>query len=214
MLLLKDVIESVMIESGQYILESIEDTLLSNARFLKLCNREVKLFSKYRPVEGTCRGFLRNHMKFDGLQHAIPRNISGIYYDGNALSGVDLHLELGYHTARRPMPHLSYSYSADGVLHLAIPDGYYHYDYIADHAFDEKQCGWPTIDNSYCDQIQDMISGRFMMSVGRSRRAFTVQELTLTTDADTLTSEGMTLYDQASEELKINRSSWWLAVAP
>ena len=57
----------------------------------------------------------------------------------------------------------------------------------------------------------DMIEGQFMTAVGRSRRAFTYQNLPIETDAEALVEEGKEKYERALESLR-GRSRWWLAV--
>lgn len=59
--------------------------------------------------------------------------------------------------------------------------------------------------------FMDMVTGKFMQAIGRSRRAFTLDDLPVTSDSDSLVTEGKDLYDQAYEKLE-ERNSWALAI--
>jgi hypothetical protein len=54
-------------------------------------------------------------------------------------------------------------------------------------------------DPEWC--FYDLVLGQFLQMIGRSRRAFTYQELPITTDADQLVTEGTTLYENARDTL-------------
>lgn len=58
---------------------------------------------------------------------------------------------------------------------------------------------------------RDMIEGKFLQAVGRSRRAFTYGALPVESDAEALRQEGKDMYDDALESLA-TRHKWWLAV--
>jgi hypothetical protein len=47
----------------------------------------------------------------------------------------------------------------------------------------------------------DLLLGQFLQMIGRSRRAFTYNELPITTDADQLVTEGTEMYNTAKETL-------------
>jgi hypothetical protein len=61
-------------------------------------------------------------------------------------------------------------------------------------------------DNSFID----MITGYFLVSLGRSRRAFTIADLPISPDASDLVSEGKELIDAADEDMKENEGLWYL----
>lgn len=50
-----------------------------------------------------------------------------------------------------------------------------------------------------------LLLARFMKGIGRSRRAFTLSEITITTDADALVSDGETLEDKTIEDMNNNK---------
>jgi hypothetical protein len=59
--------------------------------------------------------------------------------------------------------------------------------------------------------LEDLLLGRFMQIVGRSRRAFTFNELPITTDAKEMVAEGTDIYEKAEKAL-YSRHKWWRAI--
>ena len=57
----------------------------------------------------------------------------------------------------------------------------------------------------------DMVLGKFMHKVGRSRRAFTLNNSPVQFDAEQLVQEGTQIYDQAKERL-YEQGDWWNAI--
>lgn len=68
----------------------------------------------------------------------------------------------------------------------------------------------PTIDDNDNTFFQ-LLTGKFMRALAMSRRAFTIQELPLTSDADTLASDGVTMEKEAMEDLESKSQLWYLA---
>ena len=59
----------------------------------------------------------------------------------------------------------------------------------------------PTI-TTHDHVLFQLLQGMFLQGIGRSRRAFTLNDLPIVMDADTLASEGETLIDKAMENLQ------------
>jgi hypothetical protein len=59
----------------------------------------------------------------------------------------------------------------------------------------------------------DLCSARFLETVGRVRRAFTQDDLQITTDAKELVEEGMKMYEDARTQM-YNRQEWYKAQRP
>ena len=75
---------------------------------------------------------------------------------------------------------------------------------------DEKQYECLTIDHND-DDFFDLLTARFLKSVGRNRRAFTLNDLPITVDADTLVSEGESMEALAKEDMENKSNKFWLA---
>lgn len=50
-----------------------------------------------------------------------------------------------------------------------------------------------------------LLKARFMQGIGRSRRAFTISDITITTDADAMVSDGEALEEKTMEDLHFNK---------
>lgn len=61
------------------------------------------------------------------------------------------------------------------------------------------------------DEFFDLLEGMFLKALGQSRRAFTMNDLPIVSDADTLASDGKAMIDQAIEDLRTNKSKFYLA---
>lgn len=61
------------------------------------------------------------------------------------------------------------------------------------------------------DQFLDLLQGMFLRALGVSRRAFTLNDLPLTTDGADIASEGQSLEEAAMEEIRNNKSKFYLA---
>jgi hypothetical protein len=66
------------------------------------------------------------------------------------------------------------------------------------------------IDDNF-DEFFELLKGKFMVSVGMSRRAFTLNELPVTMDADTMVSEGKEIIEAALEDITDTNSKWYQA---
>lgn len=68
----------------------------------------------------------------------------------------------------------------------------------------------PTIDYNE-DTFFDLLQGMFLKAIGNSRKAFTLNDLPLTTDGAEIASEGQSLEESAMEELRNNKAKFYLA---
>lgn len=65
----------------------------------------------------------------------------------------------------------------------------------------------------YSGVLLKILSGRFLLSLARSRRAFTYNDLPVTTDASSLAQEGQKEYDDGIAQM-ISRHEWWTSIRP
>jgi len=61
------------------------------------------------------------------------------------------------------------------------------------------------------DVFFKLLAGKFLMGLARSRRAFILNDVPITTDADTLYSEGQAMEEKAEEDLSEKVGKWYLA---
>lgn len=196
------IVEILLLESGQYI-SDLDATLLDIPKIELMIKRELGIYSRYMPNKVTTQGHLYDKKVFTvELDGCIPNNIVDIRTDRFNF--------VGYTTAPIPGPVHSYYWRYDKpVLYFRYPEGEYLYSYIAPHVYDETNKILPTIEIH--SKFITMLMGRFLMSVGKSRRAFTIDEIPINTDADSMLNEGKDIYDSAIEEVRLN-SAFNLAV--
>ncbi len=207
----------VLIESGQYVL-GMGSTFMKtgDSDFFKLLvNRELKYYSKYNPLTGVHFGELHNGMKFIGAGHPIPKAITNIYYDYGD-SKTLLPLFIGLANYREPVnrfPNSLWTYK-NKTLICKFPSGEYTYDWIAEHSMVEIEGGcdydMPGISESDSSFI-NLVVGKFMLSLGRSRRSTILQDSPFELDYDSLVSEGDELYQSTKESLQ-EKSKFWRAI--
>lgn len=198
----QNILDVIMLETGQYI-SDLQATLLDQTKLELLIKKELGLYSRYRPNKVTRVDTLYNG-KIYTMEHdnIIPNAITDIRTDRFNTMGINL----------TPIPGPVHCYHwnyTKPTLYFRYPEGQYIVSYIVDHVYDETTDKIESIELH--DKFMNLIVGRFMQTVGRSRRAFTVDEIPINTDASEMISEGKEIYDSALEEIKIN-SAFNLAV--
>lgn len=199
---LDNIIDTLLLESGQYI-SDLSPTLLIKEKVELMIERELGLYSRYLPTKVITRMRLYNGKIFsipeDGF---IPTAISDIR--------TDRLIPNGYTVAMVPGSVHNYYWRYDKpILYLRYPDQEYIVHYIADHVYDKVNKTISTI--NIHDRFITMLVGRFLMTVGRSRRAFTVADIPITSDASEMISEGKELYETTLQEVRTN-SAFNLAI--
>lgn len=202
MITYQDLVDQILIESGQW-LPGLEATMLNKPQIDSMIRRELQVYSRYLPREITRRGKLHNGYTFtkevDGV---IPKNITRINANNFPYSGF-----FPYSTIPVSLHNFNWKYE-NGTLYMRHPEGIYDYSFITDHKYENDQIdSLSANDNLFID----LLVGRFMMSLGRSRRAFVLNDLSFNTDADSMYSEGKELYDTTLEFIK-EHSAFHLAI--
>lgn len=202
MVTLQDLIDVILLESGQFIAD-LDATLLDKKKLEIMIARELGLYSRYLPHTRTLEGRLYNGKTFtqegDGF---VPKAVVSIRTDKFNF--------IGYSITPIPASVHSYYWRYDKpVLYFRYPDGVYTYTYMVDHVYDKVTARIETINIE--DRLINLLVGRFLMTVGKSRRAFTVSEIPIETDASEMISEGKEIYDETLEFIKLN-SSFNLAI--
>lgn len=198
-----DLTEQLLLETGQFI-GGLDATLLIESNLVAMYKRELAFYSKYHPLQGTTSGRLYNNKVFqlendsvipDQIIEIYRREVSSYLFGGSRRNGL-----VSNYFWRYDKP----------VLRFNLADDIYEYSYIINHKWDDANRVIPTL--SLADhKFINLCVGRFMMTVGRSRRAFTIDELPISTDAAELVSEGKEIYDAAVDEVK-QSSDYWLAL--
>ena len=190
MLTYDDLLELTFTETGQYLID-LETTMLDRNKVELLIERELNWFSKYYPVRKRASLYL-----FDGKQFTIeqdgdiPFNILSIQRQYNQAS-------LSYQMWGKPRyRNPSFTYN-NGHLSLCGESGVYDIEYSVYHRYDKERGCIDTLTSE--SPFVNLFIAKFMISVGRSRKAFLLNDLPLTMDSDSMVSEGQELYQSTRE---------------
>lgn len=228
---LDELIDYVMTESGEFIVGELETTQINRHRFHLIVKRALAIYSKYRPL--TDRQTLAvsaslNMTDISGgttpawISRVVPVNDSTSDGGSSQSAAAFIYGNAGglsdpYYASGRPRQ-IPWEYNKP-TLSVSGSDGMYDITMHRPHTLEDiekddnnlvTEATIPSID--YADDIFfDILVGFFLMSLGRSRRAFTLNDLPVTMDASDLVSEGETKVNEAKERLT-EQSSWYLAL--
>jgi hypothetical protein len=216
---LQEIFERVMIDSGQFLI-SIDEIELDVPRFKILVQHSLAFYSRYSPIvdhilvdieNSESRQFVFTESMYrygipNYISDLIPIRISGVVpyylreYD-RPRSNIDIKVEFPW-VYRRPI--------------LTVPTNA-QFDVKAVYHHKLRNIGTdqsPLWDiQSISDEDQeffDLVAGRFMIAIGRNRRAFTIQELPIQVDASTMVDEGKTKEETAKREIQENKIKFYL----
>jgi len=225
---LTELIDLVMIESGEFILGDLDNTLLDIDKFWKLVKRVLKTYAQYRAYTAT-RNVTVNRGKYTyttALTYGIPNWISSV-------TPVEVTGAIGiYQFAQREV-----SERIDEFTLLELPRGFQwrydkptlyvtesgrmevieHYEHSYTVTTDStglvEEVAFPTLDFGEDKLFVDLLVGKFLQALGRSRRAFTLEELPINMDAAELVTEGTELWNETITKLEEGGASrWWDAL--
>lgn len=192
-------IEYLLVNSGQYLLGDFVTTSgMEEKYFIALVKSVLVTYSNFIPVEKRKTMKLFNGLKFDGKNgQDIPQFIVEIRNKnqnvvGNILFGTNKNSVISKH---------HWEFNSDNSLSFRYPQGYYEVHYAVNHKYDEETHSIDTLSEG--DPLfLDLFTAQMMLSIGKSRRAFLLNDLPFTIDADSLVSEGESLKDSTMEKLK------------
>lgn len=205
---LDELIEAVLIESGQFLGE-LEATLIDPRQFESMARRELKKYQKFRPLVKTASGDLFNAKSFsdDYGPEDIPLAITEIKHTHSSFHA------LFYGGQRYGVVSNYYWRYEKPLLFFNYPRDIYQYSYIANRKYDAEKRIFEDLDIDSDFAFVDIITGRFMMILGRSRRAFSLNDVPIVNDGSDLVSEGKEILESAYESIK-ESSYWYHAIIP
>jgi len=225
---LTELIDLVMIESGEFILGDLSNTLLDTDKFWKMTKRVLKTYDQYRTFTATRNVTVssRKYIYTVALPYGIPDWVSSV-------TPVEVAGAVGiYQFAQREV-----SERIDEFTLLEIPRAFqWRYDkptlYVTENGLMEviehyehsytviedspglvEEVTLPTLDLGEDKLFIDLVVAKFLQALGRSRRAFTLEELPINMDATELVSEGTDLWNETITKLEEGGASrWWDAL--
>lgn len=200
MITYEELIDLALIQTGQYILD-VEDLEIDRPKLEMLLIRELAWFSGYHPVKKSGEFLLYNDKEFteekDGV---IPVNITNIRRLQTSSYPLFTNSMGRYATSLRwrySKPYLTFMY----------PSQIYIVDYFAPHKYEDGKI--KTLDSH--SPFVNLFIAQFMISLGRGRASFVLNDIPITTNADALISEGQELL-QSTKEFIQETSSYHFAI--
>lgn len=203
-----DLMDSFSIQSGQFILENIEDaTMFNHGLVEKLITRELAIYSRYLPLVVTEMLELYDGKVFDNNPASLPR------FKPMLISEIRNKNGLTQYFSFNRFGNISNQYwrydPETGVFKTFLPKQVYEVKYAVAHQYDPVSKSIPTLNLTDTFFI-DMFVGRLMVSIGRSRRSFALNDLPFAQDGEQLVAEGQGIYEKAEQDIQTT-STWMLA---
>lgn len=217
---LQELFDLILLRSGEFLVP-IDKVELDIHKFRLLVSNALGWYSKYVPkVEylyinannTNSRQYVFVEEAFplgvpDIISDVIPIRISGVVpyylreYD-RPRSNLDIKVEFPW-LYRKPVLTLPTNAEFD------VKSAYYHR--LKNYGTND-QAQWEVRTITQEDQeFIDLLVGRFLISLGKSRRAFTIEALPIKVDAEELVSEGKELEENAKKEILENKHEWFLS---
>lgn len=212
---LTEIIDYVMLDTGQWIVGDIENINLDKKKFWLIVNRALGIYDKFKPITKKIPLFVSSSPYIFGDDEA-PEWISKMYPSGvmsnfnlfgfGASSGDPIPIVFRYdkpklYFANASSVEITGHYKRKVIFEYNTPD---------DVASGIKDVDIPDMDVSDYKFIK-LITGYFLVAVGRSRRAFTVSDFPINMDSEQLISEGNILASDIEDSLS-ETSSWYYAI--
>lgn len=223
-MLLSEMFDEVIVRSGQYILDK-EDLEVDADRFKILVKSVLRLYNGHRPwVKRQTVRIVNEHKRYLNIAPDLaPKFISDVI-PLRLRGGLGLFLEERHNQRFGDLIKEQFIWRYENPTLYVEYDGDFditevHTHQITQTADSEPKDQVASIDGTEfgqqnadeADAFFDLLTGRFLQSIGRNRRAFTINEMPLTTDAAELVSDGNEIWQNAFDHLTENRSKWYLA---
>jgi len=203
---LTDLINEIMLISGEFIVGDLANTQIDVPLFYALVKRTLRDYSRWKPRTAVHKVQLNsNSYQFDtNDKPASVQSVSTVPF-GILMSGFHGSSSVNYWEYNRETGVL------DVVGLLGAVNITAHYDTYPTVETRDETTG-VLIDAEISGVRQetlflDLLQGNFLIALGRSRRAFTLNDLPVSMDADQLVGEGQSLVEQTIERLQDN-SDW------
>jgi len=227
-MLVREMFDRVISETGQFILDS-SNIEIDLPKFIRLINSVLGVYNKYSPHSVTFNLNAQGVEKFEfrtDFVHPRTQVLLGIPEFISSAVPIRSRSNLSPYFQNSGIGRLPGSMFNVGSVDLVDKDPtpftyrkpilYFPYPGLFDvkAQFNHKVTGSSSeseiLTLSEADNFFfDLLIGKFLISLGRNRRAFTLQPLELTSDADSLVSEGQSTFDDAKQNLIDNYHSFY-----
>jgi hypothetical protein len=212
---LVDIIDWVMMQSGEFIVEIIENTLIDKPKFWLMVKRDLKFYQKYVPVTKNLNVYVNGSYGFPaGEEPKFISKCTPVVAGSTGSSGFSTLSTGQLLSMANPMlgmsptrfiwkyeePQLFTSMAGDVAVKA-------HYDYKFDVSSADP-AEYEILGMREEDLFLNLVLSSFLIGLGRSRRAFTLNDLPITMDAPDLVSEGKERQETARQDI-FDLSKWY-----
>jgi len=212
---LTDIIDLTFTNSGEFIVGSLTDVLLDMDKFWGMTKMVLKDYQKYQPIaKKKVTSVSSFSVDLTDVTYGVPKWVSSVIPVGVPSSNPVVALQFmqaGGGLEPRPMlweyrsPKL-YT-SEDGDMEVT---SCFEYPFTITGSNPITEVDIPDITEED-KRFLDLVLGRFLIAVGRSRRAFTLTELPVQMDGSELVQEGTDILERVNEDMREN-SKWYEAL--
>lgn len=209
---LSELYDLVLLELGQHQVEDLIREEIPLDKFYLLAKSSIDYCTKYRPLQKT-RVIYINKTTYEFDPEYAPLTIDRVvstYGETDLLATTEANMvRLNSHIPTLPQQYWRYERPLliSGIQGLVSVRGYYNYEFIKVHGGNDWDIPDLTLD---ANSEFKMVQAKLLMTLGRSRRAFTMNEIPINTDASELYNEGQQLWESTKEAIQI--ASKWYAV--
>lgn len=223
-MLLTETAQYLIDRNGGYILGDLDDLSWNLTSFWRVMKNEIDRYQSYVPLKKEFNISNKTALVYDFTYDSHNVGYEGVNTPGEPprevvsavplLSGSLLTSLPGHFVAMNRHLHETidprkfikdYRKPKLYLTETGVFDVRCHYDYqviITEGSGTISEVEIPDIEKDPLHPVlMDLLSGRFLMAVARSRRAFTYNEMPITTDADQLYKEGEEEYNAALQKL-------------
>ncbi|QIG71462.1 hypothetical protein EVB94_374 [Rhizobium phage RHph_TM40] len=211
---LTEIIDYMLLETGQFIVGDISLINFDMNRFWLIVKRSLKYYEKHKPITKKLYRYIPS-TPYVFPPDEKPSWISRVYPTGIpanfGIFNIGANLEL--------IP-VVFQYNEDeGKLHVANASeveitAHFKYKFTIEFdTVDDKKIvdvDIPDLDESEY-KLLTHIKGNFLLSLGRSRRAFTSQDFPIQMDSNELISEGQQIVSEIEQSIS-DTNSWYYAI--
>tara|TARA_Y100000310_G_scaffold190441_1_gene190422 strand:+ start:619 stop:1245 length:627 start_codon:yes stop_codon:yes gene_type:complete len=206
---LDDIFDRTLVESGQFLMGSA-NVEMDKVKFGELTRLVLAKYSKYYPLTTKANITIGSGFQYtwvtnipEWVSDVVPVNLTNVpWYIWEKLRNANEMTKTPFVWEYRS-PTLTTEYS--GIFDVTAHTNRV---YSVDSSGGDDL---PDIDHADSTFFQ-LLLGRFMQGLGRSRRAFTLNDLPITLDASELVSDGRELEQEAVDSMK-EEGSWFLALS-
>jgi hypothetical protein len=217
---LSDIIDYILLETGNYLVSDLVKSEINLNKFLILAKSVLGEYTNYRPRRDSSTIFVERQL------YVFPQETSPITIDRISNRFITLNYQYQYEepnllpnriqgTDHIPaLPHWKYDRPKLYINYVGLLYVLGNYDYTIRNIYNSEMeiIDYDLVEITYSNtEFLNLLAGKFLMTVGKQRRAFTANDLPITTDASDLVSEGKDLWDSTMETLRQN-STWWTII--